>query len=89
MNKEKLAKIKEKIDDVDQEIISLLAKRSKLARDLAEVKDMGALRDLDREKEILNKVKYKASVHDLDTRLVNVIYNLLFNNSIIEIKKQK
>lgn len=89
MDNEKLAKIREKIDDIDQEIIGLLAKRTKLARDLADVKYPGQLRDFNREKQVLDKVKYKASVHNLDTRLVNVIYNLLFNNSIIEIKKQK
>lgn len=89
MDNAKLAKIREKIDDIDQEIVGLLAKRTKLARDLAGVKNIAALRDHGREKQILNKVKYKASVHDLDTRLVNVIYQLVFNNSIIEIKKQK
>ena len=66
-----------------------MAKRNKLAKDLAKVKVNGQIRDYKREQEVLNKVKYKASVHNLDTRLVNVIYNLLFNNSVIEIKKQK
>lgn len=89
MNKEKLAKVREKIDNIDQEIVGLLAQRAKLARDLADVKDINNLRDFSREQQILNKVKYKAAVHNLDTRLVNVIFQLVFNNSIIEIKKQK
>ena len=89
MDNEKLAKIRAKIDDVDQEIIGLLAKRTRLARNLADVKDIKQLRDLKREQEILEKVKYKASVHDLNPKLIEIIYNLLFNNSVSEIKKQK
>ena len=50
MDNKKLAKIRENIDDIDQEIIGLLAKRNKLAKDLAKVKVNGQSRDYKRDK---------------------------------------
>jgi len=87
MTIEQIAEIRQKIDKIDEQIIDNLAKRTKLARELAPYKNQ--LRDLYREEEILNRLKYQASINDLDTKLVEVIYNLFFNNSIMAIKKIK
>jgi chorismate mutase len=85
MTIEQIAAIRQKIDKIDEQVIDNLAKRTKLAKELAPYKDQ--LRDLHREEQIMSKVKYQASINDLDTKLVETVYHLLFNNSVIELKK--
>lgn len=87
MTIEQIAEIRQKIDKIDEQIIDNLAKRTKLAKELATYKNQ--LRDLHREEDILNRVKYQASINGLDTKLVETIYHLFFNNSVIIMKKEK
>ncbi|MBT6691537.1 chorismate mutase [Candidatus Parcubacteria bacterium] len=87
MTIEQIAAIRQKIDNIDEQIVDNIAKRTKLARELAQHK--GPTRDLNREHGILTKVKYQASINDVDTKLIDTIFHLLFNNSIIAIKKIK
>ena len=84
MDSEKTTKISDKIDNIDQEIVDKLAKRLKLVQQLT---TSPALKH-QWEREVLNKVKYKASINGLDAKFITAIYNLILINSNRQLKSK-
>ncbi len=79
-----IARIRRRIDELDQEMLQLLKKRYENARLLGRIKYARGLEfhDLEREKGILRKVEHAAAKLDLDPKLVRRIFNQVFTFSI-------
>ncbi|MFA6307643.1 MAG: chorismate mutase [Patescibacteria group bacterium] len=74
MPKDKLAKIRQKIDLADKNIIDALASRFSLLKEIATFKDINKIYDSKREKQILKNVKQKAIDNDLDPKFIKNLY---------------
>ncbi len=65
-------RIRDRIDEIDQEIVRLLKNRLENARHLGRIKQKRGVkyRDPEREKDILRKIANKAASLDLDPSLI-------------------
>jgi len=75
--------IRQKIDQLDQKIIELLAERMSLVRQIAELKKQNQLpiQDEKREQELRNNLKTLAAKHGLDPTFINHLYSHIFIES--------
>lgn len=75
-----LKELRGQIDDIDSQIISLLAQRLQLVKQVGLYKlgNIGAIRDKCREEEILDRIKNQATDLHLDSRVVERIFKILF-----------
>lgn len=71
-----------KIDDVDSEIVGLLAKRAQIAREISRLKHLSGtpIRDREREMRIFDRVR-NLSVGTVDSRVVDQIYEAILAES--------
>ena len=80
---ETMSELRSEIDQVDHAIVELLAKRLKYIEQAAHLKtSRGSVRDEDRVRDVLAKVKGHARTSDSDEEIVEVIYRLLIEYSI-------
>jgi len=79
-----VARIRDRIDELDQEIIRLLKNRFENARLLGRIKQQRHLdyRDPEREKIILRKIERAATSLDLDRNLIRPIFDQIFALSV-------
>src|SRR3989442_13880971 len=79
-----VARIRDRIDELDQEIIRLLKNRFENARLLGRIKQQRHLdyRDPEREKIILRKIERAATSLDLDPKLLRPIFDQIFTFSV-------
>jgi len=79
-----VARIRDRIDELDQEIIRLLKNRYENARLLGRIKQQRHLdyRDPEREKIILRKIERAATSLDLDRNLIRPIFDQIFALSV-------
>jgi chorismate mutase / prephenate dehydrogenase len=77
-------RIRDRIDEIDQEIVRLLKNRYENARLLGRVKQKRGLdyRDPEREKIILRKIERAATSMDLDPKLMHPIFEQIFGFSV-------
>ena len=76
---QELEALREKIDEIDSEIISLMQKRISIAQDIASVKKANNLpiHIPEREKAVIDKIRALASEKGLDPDTIEDIYKLL------------
>lgn len=74
MDQQNLEKIREKIDQIDQQIVQNLADRFALVKELAPYKNPNSIEDKKREKQILSAVKKQAKSLNLNKKLVKIIF---------------
>src|SRR5205807_2589980 len=79
-----VTRIRDRIDELDQEIVRLLKNRYENARLLGRIKQQRHLdyRDPEREKIILRKIERAATSLDLDTKLIRPIFDQIFTFSV-------
>ncbi|MDP3918390.1 MAG: chorismate mutase [Nanoarchaeota archaeon] len=78
-----LKKVRENLDNIDQEIVLLLAKRLSLVKELAQYKAENniSMKDPDREKEILLKTSELGEKHNLRKEYVQDIFKRIIEES--------
>ncbi len=83
-------RLRDRIDQIDKEIVQLLKNRYENARLLGQIKKARGinLRDPKREKIILRKVESTARGLDLDPKLIRPIFNQIFNLAVHAQKDQ-
>ena len=86
-----LEETRKEIDNIDDEIISLLSKRQYLIKKIAEIKKElnKSVLDEKREEEIIEKLKIKAKEKGLDANFVVSLYNIILENSRNQQEKWK
>ncbi|HJO02217.1 MAG: chorismate mutase [Candidatus Woesearchaeota archaeon] len=86
-----LEETRKEIDNIDDEIISLLSKRQDLIKKIAEIKKElnKSVLDEKREGEIIEKLKIKAKENGLDANFVVSLYNIILENSRNQQEKWK
>src|SRR3989442_2906190 len=79
-----VTRIRDRIDELDQEIVRLLKNRYENARLLGRIKKHRGLdyRDPEREKIILRKIERAATSLDLDPNLIRPIFDQIFALSV-------
>src|SRR5438093_9602285 len=79
-----VARIRDRIDELDQEIVRLLKTRHENAKILGRIKSQRGLdyRDPEREKIILSKIERAATSLDLDPKLIRPIFEQIFALSV-------
>src|SRR6266581_4227711 len=79
-----VTRIRDRIDELDQEIVRLLKNRYENARLLGRIKQQRHLdyRDPEREKIILGKIERAAASLDLDPKLIRPIFDQIFTFSV-------
>ena len=86
MSLDKIAKIRQKIDEVDREIIHSLAKRRSLIEKIANFKDPNNIRDLKREKEIIKNITTVAKKNKLEETFIKNLYKKIMAEDLKQIK---
>jgi chorismate mutase / prephenate dehydrogenase len=83
-----IPRIRDRIDEIDQEIVQLLKSRYENAKDLGRIKSRRSLeyRDPEREKTIQKKIERKSATLGLDPKLVRPIFDQIF---VLAIQAQK
>ncbi len=76
---ETLGDLREQIDQIDSEIIDLLAMRFVITNKIGALKVKNKLeaQDKSREQEIVYRLKKRAEKTDLDSKLVEAVYGLI------------
>lgn len=83
--KDKVMKeIREKINSIDDKMLQLLAERRELSVEIIKLKneDKSAIRDRDREKELLTRLIEAGRKYGLDTHYVSKIFQEIISDSI-------
>lgn len=85
-----IGKLRKELDKVDDSIISVLAKRMSLVRQIAQIKSENNLeiKDKQREKKILSRIKKRAIEHNLDPEIADKIMRAIIDQSVRKQKKQ-
>lgn len=85
MKNNKLALLRKKIDQVDNQLVSLLAKRMKIVHQIKEFKRKNklAITDEKREKEVLEKAKNRAKNLNLSEVFIEQLLKLIIRESKI------
>src|SRR5256712_9855953 len=81
---DEVARIRDRIDELDQEIVRLLRNRHESAEALARIKGQRGrdYRDPEREKIILSRIERAATSLDLDPKLIRPIFELILALSV-------
>lgn len=89
LSKNDLLKFRNKINDVDKNIVQLLGKRKKLVLNIAEskIKNNQPIRDTKREKYLLEKLTNLAKKNNLDTNYIMRLFQLIIEESVLTQKK--
>lgn len=82
--KDKLEKIRKKLDETDRKIIDALAKRQDIIRDVSELKitDRKEIRDFEREEELLEKITRLAREAGLDRYFAEELFKDIIHHSV-------
>ena len=83
MSQEKIKKIRQDIDKIDNQIVDLLANRLDLVKKLAVFKSIKKIKDSQREKQIIDRLSAQSS---LNNNLIKQTYSIIFTYSIKELK---
>jgi chorismate mutase len=86
-NEQKKLAIRSAIDQIDHDIVELLARRLKMVKMITRLKFGEKITDKNRELEIVTRAKYKASIRNLDKELVSSIFELILLSDRKEQKK--
>ena len=91
MDTEKLAQLRQKLDQIDADIISLIAERQFNVEQIGNVKlsTNSPTRDYQREKQVIEKVKSHAKQQGLDPEIAQKIFELVIETSLSKQEVQK
>ncbi len=83
-NNKKLGKLRDEIDDLDEQLLTILANRREKSREAAEIKysDHAPLRDQAREEALLTKRIQRAKDSKLDSHFVTRVFHEIIDDSI-------
>ncbi len=75
---------RKKINDIDSEIIKLLAERRKLSRQIVNIKNhkQSSVRDKNREKELLTQLIDLGEKEGLDSNFVTKVFHEIIDDSV-------
>lgn len=78
-----LKNLRSKVDDIDSQILSLIKKRLNLVTKIGQYKKENniKIKDLKREKEVLDKIVKKAEEFNLSGIFIKKIWQILFKES--------
>jgi len=82
MNQE-INNLRKKINEINNELINLLAERQKLCKEIGKIKKQEGLKiiDKEREQEMLSELKEKAKKLNLDEEYIENLFKLIIENS--------
>ncbi|CAL4324400.1 chorismate mutase [Buchnera aphidicola] len=88
-SKNDLLKFRNEINDVDKKIVQLLAKRKKLVLNIAKskIKNNQPIRDIQREKYLLEKLTDLAKKNNLDSNYIIRLFQLIIEESVLTQKE--
>ncbi|MCQ6253713.1 chorismate mutase [Methanocaldococcus sp.] len=80
---EKLSEIRKRIDEIDNQILKLIAERNSLAKEVAKVKkELGIpINDPDREKYIYNRIRKLCKEHNVNEDVGIKIFQILIEHN--------
>ncbi|QCI25025.1 chorismate mutase [Buchnera aphidicola (Rhopalosiphum padi)] len=89
LSKNDLLNFRHEINDIDKNIVQLLAKRKKLVLNIAEskIKNNQPIRDIEREKNLLEKLTNLGKKNNLDTNYITRLFQLIIEESVLTQKK--
>ena len=79
-----MEEFRKKINDIDSEIIKLLAERRKLSREIVNIKNQkqSSVRDKNREKELLTQLIDLGEKEGLDSNFVTKVFHEIIDDSV-------
>lgn len=79
----RLEDIRKEIDIIDKKLILLIGERLRLVRKIKEIKKGNNIEIIDsaRESEILDRIKNKAKIHDIDENFTEKIFRAIIEES--------
>ncbi len=79
-----MKEVREKINQIDEEIIRLLADRRKLSLKIIKLKneEKSAIRDAEREKELLSHIIKIGKKYSLDSQYISKIFREIIDDSV-------
>lgn len=79
-----MKEIRNQINQIDDEIIRMLAKRRKLSLEIIKLKDeeKSSIRDREREKELLTNIIKIGEKYGLDSQYISIIFRAIINDSV-------
>ena len=79
----KLAEIRKKIDEIDNNILKLIAERNSLAKDIANIKNQLGIpiNDPEREKYIYDRIRKLCKEHNVDENIGVKIFQILIEHN--------
>lgn len=86
-----LEELREEIEEIDREIVNLIARRTYIADSLAKVKAEKGLETIDEEQEqlVMNRAGRYAEQFDVDSNLVKAIFRLLIELNKLEQREKR
>ena len=84
-----LEELRKDIDNMDNKIVELLAKRKDFIKKISEIKKeiKKPVIDEKREQQVIERIKGKAKASGLDEKFVTSLYNIILENSRNEQEK--
>lgn len=91
MNKSRIEQLRDKLDQIDEQIIQLLAERQMNVDAIGQEKlvTKKATRDYEREKKLLTRARKLAVQHGLEPELINELFSLIIRASLQKQENQK
>jgi chorismate mutase len=88
---ENIEAARSKIDDINHEIVRLLARRSEVVDEISEKKeDQGDdVRDIDRERELIRDVIDEASKQEACPRMVQEVFRAVLKHSVARQRRRR
>jgi chorismate mutase len=78
-----IARLRKKVDEIDDEIINLLGKRQSMVKSIGKIKKFNGVEILSaaRERQILKRILLNGEKKKVDLELIDRIYRVIFKNS--------
>jgi len=91
VNKSRIEQLRDKLDQIDEQIIQLLAERQMNVDAIGKEKlvTKKATRDYEREKKLLTRARKLAVQHGLEPELINELFSLIIRASLQKQENQK
>lgn len=91
MKNKKLSQLRQRLDDIDEQIIALIAERQFNVEQIGNVKldTKSPTRDYGREKQVIDHIRAKADQHQLNPDIAQKIFELIIETSLSKQEVQK
>jgi chorismate mutase len=80
---QELKRLRKKVDEIDDEIISMLGKRQSMVKSIGKIKKCNGVKILiaTRERQILKRILSKGKKNKMDLEFIHGVYRVIFKNS--------